>query len=385
MTIPVGRPEPWTPALAQARARAVEIEQLRRLPPDLVDALAASGIFRRWIPAAYDGHQASLSEGLATIESAAYHDGSTGWCVMIALTTSLLAASLPADHADAIYRPPGAITSGYAAPVGRARIDGDTLVVDGTWSWGSGSSHCTWIGGGAVVVDAAGEPARLDDGASRVFAFFAIDEVELLDTWRVSGLRGTASTDYVADGIVVPHRRWVPLDVGARRIDDPLYRFSSFGALAAGVAAVCLGLGRRAVDELADVGATVPAGSGRALAERAPIQATLALAEAQVRAARALLGEVVEQAWACTTTEGRVGDENRRLLRLAACHAATESAAAVEACYRAAGGQAVYEDSALQRVFRDVNVATQHAMVSPRVLEPLGRIGFGLPTDNRML
>lgn len=385
MTIAVGRPEPWTGALAEARDRATEIEQLRRLPADLVEALVATGVFRRWIPAAHDGHQATLAEGLATIESAAYHDGSTGWCVMIALTTSLLAASLPAEHADAIYRPPGAITGGYAAPVGRARIHGDALVVDGTWSWGSGSSHCTWIGGGAEVVDAAGGPARLGDGASRVFPFFEIDEVELLDTWRVSGLRGTASTEYVADGVVVPHGRWVPLDVAARRIDDPLYRFSSFGALAAGVAAVCLGLGRRAVDELIDVGATIPAASSRALGERAPVQATLACAEARVRAARALLGEVVEAAWDRTVTEGRVGEEYRRLLRLAACHAAAESAGAVEACYRAAGGQAIYDDNALQRVFRDVNVATQHAMVSPRVLEPLGRIGFGLPTDHRML
>ena len=385
MTPAIGQHEPWTPVLAQAGARALEIEQQRRLPADLVDALAATGIFRRWIPAAYDGHQATLAEGLATIESAAYHDGSTGWCVMIALTTSLLAASLPPDHADLIYRPPGAITGGYAAPVGRARVDGDALVVDGTWSWGSGSSHCTWIGGGTQVVDAAGEPARLDDGASRVFAFFPIEEVHLLDTWRTSGMRGTASTDYTVDGVVVPHGRWVPLDVGARRIDDPLYRFSSFGALAAGVAAVSLGLGRRAVDELVAVGAGVPAGSGRTLAERTPIQATLAHAEARVRAARALLRETVEAAWERTSLEGRVGGEYRRLLRLAACHAATESAAAVEACYRAAGGQAIYEESPLQRVFRDVNVATQHAMVSPRVLEPLGRMAFGLATDDRML
>ncbi len=198
-------------------------------------------------------------------------------------------------------------------------------------------------------------------------------------------MRGTASTDYVVDSVVVPAGRWVPLDVGARRIDDPLYRFSSFGALAAGVAAVSLGLGRRAVDELAVVGASRPAGSGRSLGERAPVQADLAAAEAKVRAARALLGEIVEAAWDATISDGRVGDEHRRLLRLAACHAATASAAAVETCYRAAGGQAIYDDSPLQRVFRDVNVATQHAMVSPRVLEPLGRIGFGLPTDHRML
>ncbi len=41
---------------------------------------------------------------------------------------------------------------------------------------------------------------------------------------------------------------------------------------------------------------------------------------------------------------------------------------------------AVYSTSPIQRVFRDVHVATQHAMVARRTFEPLGRYGFGLPT-----
>jgi hypothetical protein len=49
--------------------------------------------------------------------------------------------------------------------------------------------------------------------------------------------------------------------------------------------------------------------------------------------------------------------------------------------YHAAGGSAVYRTGPLERVFRDTHVATQHAMVSPRLLEPLGRMALGLPTD----
>jgi hypothetical protein len=64
----------------------------------------------------------------------------------------------------------------------------------------------------------------------------------------------------VADELV-PHGRWVQIG-GAARIDRPLYRFSFFGALAVGVAAVGLGLARRAVDELVDMaGGKRPQGS----------------------------------------------------------------------------------------------------------------------------
>ena len=58
---------------------------------------------------------------------------------------------------------------------------------------------------------------------------------------------------------------------------------------------------------------------------------------------------------------------------------------AVDRCYTAGGGAAIYDDSALQRVFRDVHVATQHAMVAPRTHELTGRLRLGLPTDTGQL
>mgnify|MGYP006347950845 CR=1 FL=1 len=43
------------------------------------------------------------------------------------------------------------IDSGFAMPAGRGhRVDGG-LIVDGRWSWGSGTHHCTWIGGGVLI------------------------------------------------------------------------------------------------------------------------------------------------------------------------------------------------------------------------------------------
>ncbi|MDG2112733.1 MAG: flavin-dependent monooxygenase, partial [Actinomycetota bacterium] len=84
-------------------------------------------------------------------------------------------------------------------------------------------------------------------------------------------------------------------------------------------------------------------------------------------------------------TDGQVSDKSRVALRLAANHAAESSVRAVDRCYKTAGGAAVYKRSPLQRVFRDVHVAAQHAMVSERIFEPIGRYRFGLDTDLRPL
>jgi indole-3-acetate monooxygenase len=369
---------------ARAGARSDEIERLGRLPRDLVDDLIDTGVFRTWVPQAYGGLEGHVLDLLDAIETVAYHDASTGWCVMIGGSTALNAGLLPPEFAREIYGDPRAVTGGYGMPSAQAvAVDGG-LRVTGQWSWGSGTSHCTWIGGGVRIVDAEGAPAALPDGTRAPFVYFDRDDIELLDTWHVMGLKGTASTDYRAADAFVPEGRWVEFLQAQPVIDSPLYRFSFLGALGLGVSAVLLGLGRRAVDELVSLGAKQPAGSSRSLAERPTTQAEIARADAAVRSARAFVREVVEDCWAAAST-GVMTDEHKRLLRLAATNAAERGAEAVDLCYHAAGGTAVYETSPLQRVYRDTHVATQHGMVAPRTLEPLGRMVFGLPTDTRQL
>ncbi|MEM9518659.1 MAG: acyl-CoA dehydrogenase family protein [Actinomycetota bacterium] len=366
--------------LSLAADHAVETEEAGRLSPAVVDALVADGTFKLWVPGAYGGGGASLADGLDAMRAVGRADGASGWCVMIANTTALLAARLDPEVADRFFGHPGAVCGGFAAPVGTATVNGSRARIDGRWAWGSGSSHATTMGAGVVIVDENGESAELPGGGRVGFAFVP-EGVELLDTWHVSGLQGTASTDYLIDGVDVPLDHVVAMDRRRLVVDETLYRFSTFGALALGVAMVMIGLAERGIDELVLLAGKVPQGSSRGLAERTPVQLDLARAHAKVASARAYIDHQVGQAWDQVTATGRVDDELRVGLRSAANHGAESAVAAVDLCYTAAGGAAVYRSSPLQRVFRDIHVASQHAMVAPRVFEPLGRHRFGLATD----
>ena len=349
-----------------ASAAAAETEALRRLPDELARGLRDSGLPRAWVPARYGGEEASTMEVLDAIEALSFHDGATGWCGMIAATTSLLSAYLPPEWAERIFGDPSTIAGGYALPGGQGeRVEGG-LVVNGHWQWGSGTTHCSWIGGG-VLVDGGGAP----------FVFFEREQVELLDTWHVAGLKGTGSTDYVVRDAFVPEGRWAHAIGGAPVVDGPVYRLPLLGTLALGVCMVALGLARRAQAELVELaGAKRPMGSSKSLAERQVTQAEVAKAEAAWRSARALVREEVAAA-----TDGEVSDETRRRLRLAATNATWSAVRAVDLMYHAGGGSSIHESHPLQRVFRDVHVATQHGMVAERTYEPLGRMALGLPTD----
>ena len=100
-----------------------------------------------------------------------------------------------------------------------------------------------------------------------------------------------------------------------------------------------------------------------------------------MRSGHAFLNEAVEEATSFALINRTMTMPFRRNLRLAATHATASAAKATDLVYEAGGGTSIYASSPLQRCFRDVHVATQHAMVAASTLELTGRIFLGLDTD----
>ncbi|GGO41675.1 acyl-CoA dehydrogenase family protein [Streptomyces lasiicapitis] len=366
-----------------AQAAAADTERHRRLAPDVVEALRDVGLMRCAAPAGLGAPQAPPADALAGAETMAQGDAATGWCVSIAMTTSLLAAYLPADGAAEIFGDPRSIAAGVWAPRGTARpVDGG-VVVSGRWSFASGIRHADYFFGGCLVDDGRGEK---DGVRARRSVGIPTAQLRILDdTWQTSGLRGTGSHDVVAKDVFVPTHRTLSLSDGPV-IDAPLYRFPVFGYFALAVAAAALGNARGAIDDLLDLaGRKVPDGARRTLGEKAVTQAAVAQAEASLRAARALFYAAIEDAWRAARIGGTVTVDLRTGLRLAATHAARTSADVVRSMYDLGGGSAIYDDSPLQRRFRDAATATAHIQVSPSTWETTGRILLGVPTETDRL
>jgi alkylation response protein AidB-like acyl-CoA dehydrogenase len=353
------------------RAHADEAEQLRRLPAATVDALVAAGLMRLYVPAAYGGPEVDPPTALRAIAEVAAADAAAGWCTMIAATTSSLAAFLPPAAAAEVYGDPGVVTGGVFAPNGRGRVDGDHVVVSGRWQWGSGTQHCRWIVGGVLC----------DDDAFRICYLDAAD-VTFHDTWHTSGLRGSGSLDFSVDGAVVPLGRTFRPFADRATIDVPLGHFPNFTLLAASVAATALGIGRRALDEVAALATEKrPQFSQRTLAQSAYTQIELARAEAGLRAARAHLLAEVAELWETCRAGDPVSIDQRVRVRLAGVHAAEQAARAADVAATLAGGTSVYTSSVLQRLQRDAHVPTQHIQAAPKLYETLGRALLGQEID----
>jgi indole-3-acetate monooxygenase len=366
--------------LAQTAARyADEAERERQLPDELVKALAEAGVFRLLVPRAVGGREEHPRVLVETVEQLARADGSVGWCAAIGSTSGIMAGYLPPETAQEIYGSATSISGGVFAPVGKATRAEGGYRITGRWRFASGCTYCDWLMGGCLV---EGDPRPVPR-----LVLAPASDVEIHDTWDAMGLRGTGSHDIEMNDLFVPQTRQASLVVDRPTATGPLYAFPVFGLLALAIGAVNLGIARGALDDvIALAGERTPTGSSRTMAERPTVQAELGAAEARLQAARSLLLQAVDEAWAPAAEKGEVPVAQRASLRLAATHAATTGAEVTCVAYHLAGGASVYESSGpLPRRFRDANTATQHMLVGPTTNELAGRLLLRLPTDASQL
>jgi alkylation response protein AidB-like acyl-CoA dehydrogenase len=359
-------------------ANADDGERIRRLPLPTVKALNDAQLLRMCVPEAYGGPGVDPVTLVEAIEAVAHSDGAAGWCTMIASTTSSMSSLLPESAAEEIYGDRSSITGGVFAPNGKGvstTVDGvDGFAVSGRWAWGSGTQHCRWVLGGALC----------DDGTFRL-CWFPQSAVTFHDTWYTTGMRGSGSLDYSVTDVFVPADRTIQPGVTRPVVRTPLSQFPNFTLLAAGVSAVGLGVGRRALDELVDLAqGKKPQYSSKTLAQSGFTQVELARAEGTLRAARAFLIDELSSAWDTAMVGDEVSVAARTGIRLAATHAATVGAEVADTAFTLAGGTAVYDTSVLGRCMRDAHIVTQHIQTAPKLNETIGKLLLGLDVDTTM-
>jgi alkylation response protein AidB-like acyl-CoA dehydrogenase len=207
---------------------------------------------------------------------------------------------------------------------------------------------------------------------------FSPGEVVIEDTWNVSGLSGTGSHHFHVEDVIVPAARtFVPL-VDPPCVDTAIVRIPTPALFALGIASVAIGMARGALDEVIRIARErVPLLEHEPVAANPHFHYELAAADADVRAARALLTEVASDAWLTAASGQSFSLEQRARLRASAVWSTERAVAAVEDAYRSGGGSAVYLDSSLQRRLRDIHALTQHFLVKRDTFTTAGAILAG--------
>jgi len=364
--------------LPELKQRSQEIDDLRKLPQDLAEKMAAQGFYHVIGPTQIGGLNGSTRDLCELVELLATANGSAAWCAFICATSHLNAGSMPAAQSAQMHRP--TIISGVFAPSGTAlyeeTAEGPGYRVNGYWKWGSSSRNATWIVGSLREIDANGDPIESEHSVTR--AVFKPEELEMPDNWHVSGLKGTGSGDYHAKDLWLPADRLGSGNRAGDLADAHIYRFPLFGNLSTPCGAIALGMARASVDEVVShAKEKTPQGSSRTLSQRPVLHREVAVMDTKLRAARSLLFQTIDEIWEAVKKRDATL-QDRVAIRTANTHAMNTAVEVIDSMYSSVGGSSVFESSCLQRHFRDVHVASQHMMVADSVMELAGRVMLGL-------
>ena len=363
--------------LPAIREQREAIEQARRLPRQVVDRLIGTGVFSLNVPRAIGGPEASPLEGMQAIERVASADGSAGWCTMIGLTSNIAAGYMNEPGAKEIFTDPSVPAAAIAGPIGQAVPSEGGYRVSGRWPFASGITHAPWVWAGCLVME-NGAPKMTPHGPAMVHAFLPTKDIEIHDTWYVSGLAGTGSNDFSAADVFVPEHLTFSLFDPTGHRSEPLYQIPVVNLFVAQVASVSLGIARAALDELTELAATkVPTLSQVPLADKPVAQIELARMEAALGGARAFLHEVIEELFQIASAGGTPSMRLRALGRAAAVNAVETAASITRQATTLAGGRALYSSSPMQRHARDAAAITHHFTVSSHTWEEAGRVLLG--------
>jgi indole-3-acetate monooxygenase len=351
--------------------RAAEVEAARRVPRDLLDQLIGAGCFRMLMPSSHGGVGADLPTAMRLFETLARADASVGWTVMIGGGAWVDLAGLPRATFDALFAGASTIVAGLINPAGSLTSAAGGYRVTGRWGFASGCEHADLLFGNCI------EEAR--DGVPRMrVAVFSPDQVEIEDTWTVSGLCGTGSHHIRVTDVFVPTVRTHDPLADEPCLDEPVVRIPIPALVALSIASVAIGTAQGAVNDVVDLAShKVPLLAAGRLATSPHFQLELATADTELRAARALLYETAESLWSTAASGDACTLVQRAEARSAAVWATARAAAVVDTAYRCGGGSAVYADCPLQRRLRDVHAVTQHFLVKQETMITAGAVLAG--------
>lgn len=338
--------------LERLRALAPAADQAGHLLPEQVALIHRAGWLRMLAPRALGGDERPLPEVVRLEEALSHADGSCGWVVTLCAGAGWFGGFLDPALGREVFATPRLCLAGSGAPTGVADRDGDGWCLNGHWAHASGAPLATHFTLNARLRE-AGRPLLDAQGQPRVRAFIVpAAEVQVdAQSWHSIGLRASASCAFTLTDVRVPAHHAFDLVPGGATVDGPLYRFP-FEALALATLAACVaGMARRFV-ELAEPLALRPL--PRLGGPSAAAATTYAQASAALATARGAFFAELDRAWPDAADAAPLAEAAHALVRTAR--------EAVDRLYPCCGLQAADPRSDINRVWRDLHTATQHAI-----------------------
>ena len=364
------------------REQAPKSEKLRRLTPEVIDALNRTGLLRYLQPKVWGGMELPFVAYFDIPEMLSRGDISVGWVLANLGSHHRSLAWWPWTAQQEVWgeNPDAGIASGIAFQQGRAVPKDGGVLLSGEWNFSSGTDHSDWSMLACMVRDGA----KVTD---YVHCLVHRTQYEVIDDWHVLGMRATNSKTVRCKDVFVPLHRVVSMYVakpghawpGLEVHRNPHYRVPT-SALGGYTIAGCMAGNARAALELTIelVKARSTSYTAAKMRDFQTVQLRIARAGAQIDAASLLMRNDCLEAQRIYEEGGTLDMETRLRYKRNSAFGSRMCVEAVDSLHEMAGANGIYERYPLERIFRDMRAAAGHINFSLDVqLPPWGLLVLG--------
>ena len=286
---------------------------------------------------------------------------------------SRVAGYLPKSVAREWFADPNAFITSATGAVGSADPVAGGYRVTGRWPFG-GDQACHQFMGLAAVRDNSG------NSQPPICCYFWPECVTVHDTWHVSGLRGTGSSDFEVNDIRAGREHTHGLAAPMPSQPGIVYRIPGLTIFPWSISGAPLGIASGVIAEFIKSATRkkIRLGATTQLQDRELLHSAVGRAEAIIGAARAFLREAMAELLVSLDDDLNRLTQARARLRIACAYAAEGSSSVVQMLSTESGAGSIFESNALERAVRDMNAAVKHVAMSPQSYVLAGRLQLGL-------
>lgn len=366
--------------------KAAEADELRRLSPEVVDALREAELLSLGPPAGFGGPGVDHDTMLEITYELGRGCASTAWVWMIwTLHSWFLGFGTPEAREEVLANGPSVIiSSGYNPAGAKVEPAEGGVYLSGRWGFSSGIDYADWVVVGAVVPGLE-RPA----GALALLMLVPRDQVRIIDDWHVLGLKATGSKTIVIDEpVFVPEHRYIDQYGAEYGPAKDMFGRASYGlpsAVSMGfiVTAPFIGAARTVLDTFSsETKARHDSLTGASKAASVSLQTRIGEAAAEVDAAltiaRAEQRELIELGAQGTT----LTPEQRAAFRLHQVYCVELARRSATRLFEISGTAANWTSAPIVRRFCDIHAGSKHfSHRFDEYTESYGRVRLGLEAN----
>lgn len=339
-------------------------EGLGALHPEILELAYQEKWFKLFVPEIYGGAGKKLPEILRLEEELAEADGSLGWTVTLCAGAAWFTGFLDQRLAEEIFAEREVCFAGSGAVGGTAIKLENGYLINGYWKYASGALHATIFTANCTIKQMDGTDVLDEDGNPEVMSFILKkEEVEILSGWSYFGLIATGSHAFEVKDLLVPLNRTFKINNDIKVADQGFdYPFLQLAETT--LAVNSLGMSRHFI-RLADDSFFARSGIQRYSEEQvAFFTSELNGCKAEVESLRDQFYTAFDQSWDQLIQNGSIEEDQLQMVSRTSRKLAHACRRAADSLFHYCGLEAAKKESEINRVWRDIHTASQHALLT---------------------